>query len=157
MHTESKRWAVNQLDRALGCFKGSGAPPPPKKGWIRTIRGALGMSAKQLGARAGMSQAAVAQIEVSEAQGKASLLTLRKMAKALDCTLVYGLVPNTTLEDTLKRRATEIAKRRLQKTAHSMSLEKQAVPNDQTQKQIDLLVDDLLVNRYKWFWEQDVT
>ncbi len=152
MSTKSKRLAVVQLDRTLAGFKAAGLPVPDK-GWIRAIRAALGMSAKQLGRRASMTQAAVAQIEASETQGRAGLNTLKKMAGALDCTLVYALVPNTSLEDTLKGRAVEIAKRRLGETSHSTSPEEQDAPLKQ--KQIDILVDDMLVNRYKWFWDSD--
>ena len=95
MVSESRRLAIRQLDRALSQLKKEGLFHLPRKGWIRAIRAAIGMSARQLGNRAGMTQAAVAQIEKSEATGKASISTMNKMAKALDCTFVYALVPNT--------------------------------------------------------------
>ena len=138
MSVRAKRLAINQLDQMLSGYKKISAIPSPKKGWVRAIRSALGMTAQQLGARTGISQAAISQIEQSEAKKTATIATMEKMAKGLDCTFVYGLVPNTTLEETLKARVGKIARREVFRTAHSMAIEKQGIPNEQTQKQIDL-------------------
>lgn len=155
MTQESKRLAIRQLDNILSKFKGNGSIIPLPKGWIRAIRAALGMSARQLGKRADMTQAAVAQIEKSEAAGKASISTMRKMAKALDCTFVYALVPNTSLEAFLKRRITEHAKQKVLSTAHSMSLESQGITDEETQKQIDMLAETILATFPRNIWDQD--
>src|SRR5215813_8399297 len=73
---------------------------PPVKGWIRAVREALGMTAEQLGRRLGVKQSSVVALEQSEAKGSIELATLRRVAEALDCTLVYALVPNKPLEQT---------------------------------------------------------
>lgn len=56
------------------------------------------MTGAQLGARIGIRPQTVESIEKSEAAGTIQLNTLRRAAEALDCTLVYALVPNTSLE-----------------------------------------------------------
>ena len=41
---------VRQLDEALSPFRSLGLRPPPRQGWARAIRQALGMSQRQLAA-----------------------------------------------------------------------------------------------------------
>ncbi|GLS32285.1 hypothetical protein SAMN04488498_106230 [Mesorhizobium albiziae] len=46
----------------------------------------------------GIRPQSVEALEKFEANGSIKLDTLRRAAEALDCTLVYALVPNTSLE-----------------------------------------------------------
>ncbi len=85
----------------------------PVRGWIRAIREALGMTAEQLGKRLGVKQPSVVAFEQSEEKGTIELATLRRVAEALDCRLVYALVPNKPLEQTVRDRARLFARRRL--------------------------------------------
>ena len=73
---------------------------PPVRGWIKALREALGMSTAQLAKRLGIKQPSLVALEQSEAKGTIELATLRRVAEALDCTLVYALVPNKPLETT---------------------------------------------------------
>ncbi len=94
------------LDGSLGALAAR-----PARGWIRAIRDALGMSSRQLATRMGQSQPAVSQLEHSEVDDRITLATLRRAADALECDLVYALVPRTTLDDTVRRRARSLARR----------------------------------------------
>lgn len=111
----------------------------PGRGWIRAIREALSMSAEQLGARLGVKQPSVVGLEQSEAKETIQLATLRRVAAALDCTLVYALVPNRPLTKTVAERAREIAKRQLLSVEHSILLEDQAVSPEGLEQRIDEL------------------
>ena len=71
------------------------------------------MSSRQLAARMGVSQPAVSQLERSEVAGRIQLDSLRRAAAALDCDLVYSLVPRASLEETLDARARALARRDL--------------------------------------------
>lgn len=155
MSTRAKMLAVRQLDQVLSGFKHLHKVPRPGNGWIQAIRKTLGMSAKQLGNRANMSQAGIAQIENSEAEGKATLSTMKKMADALDCTFVYAFVPNSTLQEAIERQVRELATRRVRSTAHSMSMESQTVTGKQTELQIKLLTDEILTTLPRHIWDQD--
>jgi len=155
MTPRAKLLAVRQLDQSLSGYKRLKEITRPGKGWVRTIRKTLGMSARQLGSRTGMTQAGIAQIENSEAEGKATLSSMNKMAAALDCTFVYGLVPNSTLQDFIERRAREVATRRVRGTSHSMLLESQAVTDEQTESQINMLADEILATLPSHMWNQD--
>jgi len=99
----------------------------PVRGWIRAIRSGLGMSSAQLARRLGIKQPSVIALEQSEVKGSIELATLRRVAAALDCTLVYALVPNKPLESLVRDRARAFARRRLEPIEHSMLLEDQTV------------------------------
>src|SRR6266567_3571094 len=71
---------------------------PPVRGWIKAIREALGMSSAQLAKRLKIKQPTVTAMEQSELKGTIQLATLRRIAAAMNCTLVYALVPNDPLE-----------------------------------------------------------
>jgi predicted DNA-binding mobile mystery protein A len=77
----------------------------PPKGWMRAIRDALGMTGAQFARRLENRPQSVEALEKSEANGSIQLKTLRRAAEALDCTLVYALVPNTSLEGAVSARA----------------------------------------------------
>src|SRR6516164_7196556 len=95
----------SQLDRR---FREIGPPSrfqAPVRGWIKAVREALGMSSAQLAKRLGVRQPSVVALEQSEAKGTIELATLRRVAEALDCALVYALVPKKPLEAVVRERA----------------------------------------------------
>lgn len=100
---------------------------PPVRGWVKAIRESLGMSTAQLAGRLGVKQPSITALEQSEAKGTIELATLRRVAEALDCTLVYALVPRKPLEESLRDRARTFAQARLGPIEHSMLLEDQKV------------------------------
>jgi predicted DNA-binding mobile mystery protein A len=112
-----------QLDARL-----AGVPrqPPPRGGWIRSIRTALGMTMAQLGARLGVSAPGVADLEKREASESISLARLRAAADALDCDLVVTVVPRVPLAEMVQRQATEKAAQEHRRLVHTMALEDQA-------------------------------
>jgi predicted DNA-binding mobile mystery protein A len=116
---------------------------PPVRGWIKAIREALGMSAVQLARRMHIKQPSVVALEQSEIKGTIQLATLRRAAEAMNCTLVYALIPNDSLEAIVQKQAHRVARRRLQSVEHSMSLEDQGVPEQNFEKRIDALALDL--------------
>ena len=86
---------------------------PPPKGWVRAIREALGMTGVQFARRLRVTPQSAEALEKSEANGTIQLKTLRRAAEALDCRLVYALVPNSSLEDNVAARAREWFRERL--------------------------------------------
>ncbi len=122
----------------------------PVRGWVKAIREALGMSTAQLAKRLRISQPSVVQIEQSEAKGTIELATLRRVAEALNCTLVYALIPNQPLEQTIRERARLFARRRLEPIEHSMALEDQKVTRKGTEALIDQIVRETHPRK---FWE----
>jgi DNA-binding Xre family transcriptional regulator len=84
---------IARLERMLDQLRACPLPPVPRDGWIRTLRAARGISSRALARCLDVSQSAVIQAEQHEAAGTISMLTLHRMAKALDCELRYALVP----------------------------------------------------------------
>ena len=109
----------------------------PPKGWIRAIRDALAMSGVQLAKRLKVSPQTVEAMEKSEAAGTVQLNTLKRAAEALDCTLVYALVPRTSLENTVKNRARQIANAALARVSHTMKLEDQDIGDEDLEARIE--------------------
>jgi len=99
MRTEKTKLARRQLDAKLECFRPLRDIKPPRKGWIRAIRDALGMTGEQLARRIGANKQRVARIESDESQGRVTIKTLTRVAEGLDCVFVYGFVPRTSLEE----------------------------------------------------------
>jgi predicted DNA-binding mobile mystery protein A len=97
----------------------------PAAGWIKAIRQSLAMSQADLAHRMRVSQATVAQMERSEASDTIQLATLRRAADAMECDLVYALVPRTNLEDTVRQQAALHLSGHLRSVAQTMSLEDQ--------------------------------
>jgi predicted DNA-binding mobile mystery protein A len=85
----------------------------PPRGWVHTIRTALGMSAEALAFRMNVSKRAVQSLEAGEISGSAQLATLRNAAEAMDCDLVHVLVPRQSLDSFIERHAYDLAIRTL--------------------------------------------
>ena len=100
----------------------------------------------------GVSQAAVAQFEKSEVEGTITLKSLRSAAEALDCALVYALVPRKPLEELLRDRAAVLADEQLLRTHHTMSLENQALLPDDLKAERLRLIEDILRDDLGRLW-----
>jgi predicted DNA-binding mobile mystery protein A len=99
----------------------------PVRGWVKAVRQALGLTTAQLAQQLGVKQPSVVALEQSEAKGTIELATLRRVAAALDCTVVYALVPNKPLETMVRERARAFLRQQQEAVEHSMLLEGQSV------------------------------
>ena len=138
------------LDERFKEFGAGGRYNAPVRGWIKAIREALGMTTEQLSKRLGIKQPSIVAIEQSEAKGTIELATLRRVAEALDCVLVYAFVPNEPLETMVRERARRFARRRRAPVEHSMLLEDQAVTGKDTDKRLDEIVRE---TNPRLFWD----
>jgi predicted DNA-binding mobile mystery protein A len=152
MVTKAKR-AAHARSRLDKRFKELGPATrfvSPVRGWIKAIREALGMSTAQLANRLNVKQPSVVAMEQSEARGSIELATLRRVAEALDCTLVYALVPNKPLETIVRNRARTFARRRLEPVEHTMLLENQKVTAKDAEARLDETVRE---TNPRLFWD----
>lgn len=139
-----------QLDARFRDFGPGKRFAPPVRGWIKAIREALGMSMEQLAERLKIKQPSLAAIEQSEAKGTIELATLRRVAEALDCTLVYALVPNKPLETMLRDSARAFTRKRRAHVEHSMLLEDQKVKGKDVDARLDEIVRE---TNPRLFWD----
>jgi predicted DNA-binding mobile mystery protein A len=94
---------------------------------VKAVRESLMLSAAELGSLMHVSRQAVAAMEASERAGTVRMSTLSAAAEALDCRLVWALVPRTTLEATVQTEAARIVDALAASVAHTMALEGQSV------------------------------
>ena len=129
MHSNYQTAALarKHLDRRLTPLRQTQDLARPARGWIKAIREALGMTTGQLAGRMGVAQTRVSRIEKDEVRSVVTLRTLRQAAEAMNCTLVYALVPNEALEQIVRHRAAQMTNERLDRTHHTMKLENQAL------------------------------
>jgi predicted DNA-binding mobile mystery protein A len=119
----------------------------PQSGWIRTIRTALRMTQAELATILQINQKSLHALEISEAQKKIRLESLEKVADALDCDLVYALVPRDTLHIHYRDRARTIMTARIRSIENTMELENQAIklsPNFIEEQTDELIVGDFV-------------
>jgi predicted DNA-binding mobile mystery protein A len=150
MKNDTKARARRRLDERLRLLKPEDRFRPPPRGWVRAIRDALGMTGVQFARRLEIKPQSVDALEQSEASGSIQLRTLRRAAEALDCTLVYALVPNDSLENSVRARARKIALRDLGRVAHTMKLEAQGTADGATDERIHAYIRDNLKERDLW-------
>ena len=76
---------------------------------------------------------------------RAGVLVSPKAAEALGCRVVYALIPEESLTDTVRKRALMLAERKLASVDQTMRLEDQAVAKSETHKEtLRRLAEDLM-------------
>lgn len=122
----------------------------PFGGWIKAVRVALGLTTRQLADLLKVKQPSVVALEQSEARGSMELATLRRVAAAMNCTVVYALIPNKPLEEMVRDGARAYARKRRGPIEHSMLLEDQAVTERDLEAEIDQIVRE---TNPRLFWD----
>ena len=154
MRAQGRASARKYLDKRLNPLMNAEAFARPPRGWVKAIREALGMTTAQLAKRLGISQPSAVGLEKAEAAKVITLETLERAARALDCTLVYALVPRKPLETIARERAREKARERLRTISHSMSLEDQRVHEEDEHEQLERLAQKLLEGPGSALWDE---
>lgn len=126
----------------------------PKDGWIRTMRETLGMNTRQLGERCNLSTERIIRIESDELKNKLTMETLEKIAAAMNCKLVYGLVPSDGITEFIETTALNKAVSQLKYVTHTMALEDQKISDKALNEQVLLLRDELLRGNIKKIWDK---
>jgi predicted DNA-binding mobile mystery protein A len=135
MNSKFRQLRLSQLDRNLQYMRT--LPPRPTSGWIASVREALGITLGQIGKKIGSSRQAVQQLEKGEATDRITLSALRRAAEAMDCELVYALVPKSgTFAELAERPLRDSAARDVKRVVHTMVLE------DQKPENADQLIED---------------
>jgi predicted DNA-binding mobile mystery protein A len=148
-----KKLMRNQIQESLNNFLILIKKPTPKEGWIRTLREALSMSSYVLAKRMGCSRANITNLEQREKKGTITLKALEQAAQAMNCKLVYCLVPLEPIDKQLQNQARIVAQKQIRAINHSMQLEQQGLNPKQLQQQEDDLVQELLKGNLKNLWK----
>jgi len=98
------------LERKVRWYRRARLHPRPPEGWLRAMRLAVGIPVDEIAGKMELSSKMVFQMERAEQQRKITLERLERMARAVGCDLVYGLVP---WERSLEDRAMELVEREM--------------------------------------------
>jgi predicted DNA-binding mobile mystery protein A len=146
MRTPIKLLAVDQIDRRLPRLQKAAEElrrQTPGMGWIKAIRGALGMSERIFAKRLRINQRSLQELERNEQRRSITLESLRRAAEALDADLVYAIVPRKPLRAAISARARVVAAERLDPIAQSMAMEGQPLSPEQLKRQVAELAGEL--------------
>src|SRR5713226_8847910 len=91
MKPEFRELRLTQLDRNLESFAGTHSVSRPKRGWLRAVREALGITIREVARNMRKTPQTVASFEKSEETHRITLQTLRRYAEAMECELVYAI------------------------------------------------------------------
>ena len=138
MRTKKKAIGTQRqiIDQKLQKWIPLRADRQPPKGWLKAVRGALGISARQLAQIIGIDMSAVIRLEEREPEGKVTIEMLSRAAQAMDCKLIYAIVPKDnydSLEAIVDSKSKRVAKDLIQKVEHSMRLESQGTSSDSSE------------------------
>jgi len=145
--------SIQQLEDRLQPYRSTLGYSQPAGGWIRAIREALGMTQRQLAKRVGRKPQTILDLQAREATQTIQLNTLRQIAEAMDCELVYAIVPRMPLDEILEKRARLVAGQALRRTAHSMALEHQGLGAREQERAVKMEVERLLAGSRRKLWE----
>jgi predicted DNA-binding mobile mystery protein A len=151
---KTRRLILEQINRKVMILKKTEELVLPPEGWIYSIRTALGMSMRQLGAKMKITPQSVREMEVREKAGTISLKVLKQFAKALNMKLVYGFVPEKgSLEDIINKRALEVAEEIVRRASVTMILEGQETGRVSLQNVIKGKAAELKSEMPKYLWD----
>ncbi len=153
MKLQQKHLVREQLEKTverLACMRDI---QRPVKGWIRSVREALGMSGRQFARRLSVTPPRVTNLEQSELSGSATINTMRQAAEALDSVFVYAVIPRVDFTVIIRKRAESRAKNKMNRVSHSMLLEGQQLSGPEQQKAFEAEVEKLMLTMPKELWE----
>src|SRR5258708_4496672 len=137
MKKDFRELRLTQLARTLSVFEAARKEARPQRGWLRAIREGLGLTLENVGKKLGQSRRRIQEFEDAETNDRITLHSLRRVAAAMDCELVYAIVPKSgTVTELAERRALAQVREAVRDVAHTMALENQAPAN------VDELIED---------------
>ncbi len=145
---------IEQLDRKFENLSTIEGLIIPTEGWVYSVRTALRMTLRQLGAKMGITAQSVKEIEMREKVGSVSLNTLKEVGNALDMRLIYAFIPrDRTLDMMIEKKAYEIAEQIVMRTSTTMVLEDQKNTSERLKKAILDRAREIKSEMPKYLWD----
>ena len=106
MRERERQLARKKLDKEMKYYRWAAREKHPTQGLLRAVRHALGVPVAEMLRKLEMSPSVLFRLEQSELRGTISLIRLHEVAEAMDCKLVYAIVPRNgkTLEELAEKR-----------------------------------------------------
>jgi transcriptional regulator with XRE-family HTH domain len=93
MMANERRLLRKRLDKEMLHYRLAGREKDPTNGLLKAVREALRIPLKEIQERMGVGRSAVFDLEEREGTGSIMLRSLERMAEAMGCKVVYGVVP----------------------------------------------------------------
>ena len=93
MRERERRLALKRLDEEMRPYRRAGMEKNPSTGLLRAIRLALHIPVTEIAGKLGINRSVVFALENSETKNTASLRSMSRMAEAMGCKVMYGIVP----------------------------------------------------------------
>lgn len=150
----TKKLIIEQIDKNLQYFYPMLRGEQPVRGWINYLRTGLNMSLAQLAKKMNITAASLSGIEQREQTKNITLKKLSDAAEAMNCRLIYAIIPKDgSLEKLIEKRALEAAKEIVLRTSHSMKLEDQENSSERIQKAIKDRAELIKHEMPKYLWD----
>jgi predicted DNA-binding mobile mystery protein A len=93
MRERERKMARRDLDAEMRPYRRAGVQKNPTNGLLRAVRQALRVPVAEIAEKIGVNQSGVYDLETSEQRNTISLRSMSRMAEAMGCKVVYGIVP----------------------------------------------------------------
>lgn len=93
MREAERKLARKRLDVEMRNYRRSGIDRKPPQELLRAVRQALGVPMAEIARKLGLNRSVLYDLEQSEGRRAIELRSLDRVAEAMGCRLVYGIVP----------------------------------------------------------------
>jgi len=106
MRERERNNARKRLDLEMRSYRQAGREKNQTNGLLRAVRHALNIPVAEVAEKMGVNRSGVLDLEAREPKNTISLKTMSRMAQAMGCKVVYGIVPKggKKLEDLVEER-----------------------------------------------------
>jgi transcriptional regulator with XRE-family HTH domain len=109
MRERERKLARKKLDVEMRPYRRAGMVKNPTNGLLRKVRQALRVPVAEIVEKMGVCKSVVLDLEAREPKNNVTLRSMSRMAQAMGCKMVYGIVPmgGMTLEELAEERLWE--------------------------------------------------
>jgi predicted DNA-binding mobile mystery protein A len=106
MREKERKLMRERLDVEMRPYRRAGVEQNPTNGLLRAVRQALHIPVAEVAEKMGVNRSGVFDLEAREPENTISLKSMSRMAEAMGCKVVYGIVPKggKTLEKLAEER-----------------------------------------------------
>jgi transcriptional regulator with XRE-family HTH domain len=103
---KERRLARRKLDDEMRPFRRAARAKNPTNALLRAVRQALRVPVKEIAEKMGVNRSVLFELEASEERKTITLQSMARVARAMGCKVVYGVVPEDgkTLEELAEER-----------------------------------------------------
>ena len=106
MREKERRLARKRLDVEMRRYRRAGMDKNPTNALLRAVRRVLRVPVAEIAEKMGVCKSVVLDLEAREVKNTVTLRSMSRMAQAMGCKVVYGIVPEggKKLEDLVEER-----------------------------------------------------